>query len=1091
MRKFLLSFLAVAGIMFTALAQNKMIHGTVTDASGNPIVGAAVVVTGTGSGVTTNSDGRFAVSAPVRGTLDVSFLGYVTARVAINNQTNLNITLQEDNQALDEVIVVAFGTAKKGSFTGSAGVVKADDIAKSQNSNIAQTLAGTVPGVQLASSSGQPGSAPSILIRGLGSINSSRDPLWIIDGQPYYGDLSLINSADVESITVLKDAASTALYGSSGANGVIMVTTKRGKAGDAQITFDAKWGVNSRAVQKYNYISDPGKYYENYFGSLYDYYLNGENYTPGNAHSAALGDLESHLGYIVYDVPDGQFLIGTDGKLNPNATLGRKYVYTDNKGNKTEYWLQPDDWEKEAFRTTLRQEYNVSASAANDRGHFFTSLGYLNDQGIVQNSFMERLTGRLNAEYQLKKWIKVGANANFSHYKSQGVFESADQSSVSVANMFGVVTMVAPIYPIYVRDGEGNILYDNNGLMMYDYGDGNATGPGYKGLNRNAMSGSNAVGSNLLDIENATDGNAFTGNMFAEVTFLKDFNFRVSAGLNLDEYRGTNFTNRYYGSYADMNGMLEKSHGRLFSYNVQEILNYNKSINDVHHINVMVGHEYTKYTSYSLYGYKTNLFADNYLELNGAALEGSSGSGQSGYNKEGWFGRAEYNYDDRYVANVMYRRDGSSRFAKEHRWGNFWAVSAAWVMNRESWFNAEWVDMLKIKASYGLQGNDGIGNFLYTDRSSIVPAAGSVATLFSGKGNPDITWETNASFNTGVDFSFWRGRLTGTAEYFYRKTKDMLFSLPAPASIGYRSYYANIGDMHNQGLEIDLQGVAFQTKNFEWLINLNMTHYSNKIDRLPAELIEHDNGYQSGNYWMAEGKPLYSWYMREFAGVNNGDVTEYHGQKVQDGVALYWTDQKYEGDTLVPNVDENGNTIWTKTPIQGDATYRELGKTAIPDLTGGFGTTLRFYGIDVSLNFTYQIGGWAMDYGYYRSMGVSTSGTGAGYNIHSDMLMAWTPDNHTNIPRNRFGDQYSMSIDRALTDASYLNLQNINVGYTFPSKMMKKAGIQALRVYLSCENVCYWSKRQGFDPRQSFSGVTNDMLYSPIRTISGGLTLTF
>ena len=1080
MRKFLLSFLAVAGIMLSALAQNKMIHGTVTDASGNPIVGAAVVVTGTGTGVTTNPDGRFAVSAPANGTLDISFLGYVTQRVAINNQTNVKVTMHEDNQALDEVIVVAFGTAKKGSFTGSAGVVKSDDIAKSQNSNIASTLAGSVPGVMLASSSGQPGSAPSILIRGLGSINSSREPLWIVDGQPYYGDLSLINSADVESITVLKDAASTALYGSSGANGVIMVTTKRGNPGDAQITFDAKWGVNSRAVQKYDYISSPAQYYETYFGSLYDYYLNSKGETPTIAHQKSLADLESHLGYVVYDVPAGQYLIGTDGRINPNATLGRKYTYTDNKGNSTDYWLQPDDWEKEAFRTSLRQEYNFSASAANDRGHFFTSLGYLNDQGIVENSFMERLTARLNAEYQLKKWIKVGASASYSHYKSQGVYESADQSSVSVSNMFGVVTMVAPIYPIYVRDGQGNIMYDEYGLKMYDYGDGGAEGTGYKGLKRNAMMGSNAVGSNLLDIDSATDGNAFTGNMFAEVTFLKDFNFRVNAGLNLDEYRGTNYTNRYYGGYNDMNGMLEKSHGRLFSFNVQQILNYNKTIDEVHHINVMAGHEFTKYTSYSLYGYKTNLFADNYLELNGAALEGSSGSGQTGYNKEGWFGRAEYNYDDRYVANVMYRRDGSSRFAKANRWGNFWAVSAAWVMNRESWFNADWVDLLKIKASYGLQGNDGIGNYLYTDRSQIVPAGGNVATLFYAKGNPDITWETNASFNAGVDFSFWRGRLTGSVEYFYRKTKDMLFSLPAPVSVGYSSYYANIGDMHNQGIEIDLQGIAFQTKNFEWLINLNMTHYSNKIDRLPAELIEHDNGYQSGNYWMAEGKSMYNWYMREFAGVND------------EGMATYWTDKIYAADgSSVPSVDENGNTVWITTTETGKAAYRELGKSAIPDLTGGFGTTLRFYGFDVSVNFNYQIGGWAMDYGYYRSMGAVSSGQGAGYNMHSDMLMSWTPENRTNIPRNRFGDQYSMSADRALTSASYLNLQNINVGYTFPSKWMNKLGVSKLRVYMACENVCYWSKRHGFDPRQSFSGMTNDMLYSPIRTISGGVTLTF
>ncbi|MDE6858279.1 MAG: TonB-dependent receptor, partial [Alistipes sp.] len=363
--------------------------------------------------------------------------------------------------------------------------------------------------------------------------------------------------------------------------------------------------------------------------------------------------------------------------------------------------------------------------------------------------------------------------------------------------------------------------------------------------------------------------------------------------------------------------------------------------NDVHHLNVMVGHEFTKYTQSSLSGNKSNLFADDYLELSGAVIMGSTSSGELGYNKEGWFGRAEYNYDDRYVANFMYRRDGSSRFAKDHRWGNFWAVSAAWVINREKWFNAPWVDILKLKASYGTQGNDGIGSFMYTDRSTISVAGSDLAIQFYAKGNPDITWETNASTNVGVDFSFWKGRLAGSVEYYYRKTTDMLFSLPAPPSMGYSSYYANIGDMHNAGIELDLQGVLMRTKNFEWDMHLNLSHYKNTIDKLPSELIETNNGYQNGYYWMAEGKPLYSWYLKSSAGVDP-----------DTGEALYW---KQDTETKE----------WSTTTNYSNASYREIGKSAIPDVNGGFGTTLRFYGVDVSINFTYQIGGWAMDYGYY------------------------------------------------------------------------------------------------------------------------------
>ncbi|MDE5637216.1 MAG: TonB-dependent receptor [Alistipes sp.] len=1062
MRKILLSLIAVMGVLFSGLAQNRMVSGTVVDDSGNPIVGAAVVVDGTNNGVTTNVDGRFALSAPANGKLNISYLGYESKSVAVNNQTSINVTLNENIKAIDDVVVVAFGTTKKEAFTGSASVMKSDDIAKTQTSNITNALAGAVPGITLATSSGQPGSQPNVIIRGLGSISSSNEPLWVVDGQPYYGDLSLINPNDIESMTVLKDAASTSLYGSSGANGVIMVTTKRGKAGEATISFDAKWGVNSRAVQKYEYIDNPAAYYETLYGGIYDYYLNGYNDGRGLArhvaHGVAKHKLEQRSGYLVYDVPQGQYFIGTNGKINPNATLGRHYTGTDGK----EYLVTPDDWEDAAFKTSLRQEYNLSASAASDRGHFYASFGYLNDQGIVENSYMERLTARLKADYQVKKWLKIGASASYAHYNSQGVYEEASTSSTSTSNLFGIVTQVAPIYPLYVRDGQGNIMKDQYGFTAYDFG------TSFPGLRRPVMNDSNAVATNLLDIESKTDGNAFSGDAFAEFAFLKDFTFRFNAGMNLDEYRGTSLTNRYYGGYSDMNGIVYKSHGRLFSYNIQQLLNYTKTINDVHHLNVMVGHEFTKYTQSSLSGNKSNLFADDYLELSGAVIMGSTSSGELGYNKEGWFGRAEYNYDDRYVANFMYRRDGSSRFAKDHRWGNFWAVSAAWVINREKWFNAPWVDILKLKASYGTQGNDGIGSFMYTDRSTISVAGSDLAIQFYAKGNPDITWETNASTNVGVDFSFWKGRLAGSVEYYYRKTTDMLFSLPAPPSMGYSSYYANIGDMHNAGIELDLQGVLMRTKNFEWDMHLNLSHYKNTIDKLPSELIETNNGYQNGYYWMAEGKPLYSWYLKSSAGVDP-----------DTGEALYW---KQDTETKE----------WSTTTNYSNASYREIGKSAIPDVNGGFGTTLRFYGVDVSINFTYQIGGWAMDYGYYRTMS-SPSGASAGYNIHRDILKSWTPERpNSEIPRFRYQDLYTAGYtDRFLTDASYLNLQNINVGYTFPAKWMKKASIQSLRVYLACENVCYWSRRQGFGPRKSFNGVTNDKLYSPILTISGGFTITF
>lgn len=388
--------------------------------------------------------------------------------------------------------------------------------------------------------------------------------------------------------------------------------------------------------------------------------------------------------------------------------------------------------------------------------------------------------------------------------------------------------------------------------------------------------------------------------------------------------------------------------------------------------------------------------------------------------------------------------------------------------------NADWIDMLKLKASYGSQGNDGIGNFRYSHLYSLKSAGGEVSTLLYTRGNPNITWETNGNLNIGADFSFWRGRLSGSVDYFYRKTTDMLFSRPTAPSLGYASYIDNIGDMHNAGFEVSLDGVVLKTKNVNWSVRLNATHYKNTIDRLPPEKMV-EGGYQSGDYWMTEGKSLYSWYLRKYAGVN------------EQGEALYYK------KVMVPQ--EDGTSIWEgeweTTTTLGQADYQEIGKTSIPDLFGGFGTTINFYGFDLSLNFTYAIGGYAFDYGYYRSMGSPT--TGFGGNIHVDMLKSWTPENPTqDYPRMYYQDLYTAGYsDRFLTDASYLNLQNINLGYTFSQKWVKKLSLESLRVYLSCENVYYWSKRKGFDPRQSFSGDTNDTLYSPLRVISGGVTLRF
>ena len=1063
-RKIVLSLIAVFVFLAYATAQNRQISGTVSDANGHPVAGATVIVDGTSLGTTTNTAGEYTLSAPVNGTLVVTFVGFEPQQLPIAGKTRINVTMKEDAQAIDDVIVVAFGTAKKEAFTGSAAVIKSDEIAKVQTSNVATALVGRVAGVQTSSTSGDLGKTPSIRVRGFGSINAGKEPLWIVDGMPYEGDLNNLNTNDIESMTVLKDAASNALYGARGANGVIMVTTKKAKSGDAVVTIDAKWGVNSKALEEYDVITSPAQYYETHFKALYGYYA--QTNPAAKAYALASSGLTSNgtggLGYNVYTVPEGQALIGTNGKLNPNATLGRKIIY-----NGQEYWLTPDDWIDEAYQSAFRQEYNVNISGATERSSFYASLGYLDNTGIIKSSALERYTARLKADYQAKKWLKVGGNMSYAHFSNSNG-NSNEGSASSTANIFAFSAQMPPIYPVYIRDGSGRIMVDDNGYQMYDYGDkGNA------GLTRPLLPGANGLQTSWLNKKKA-EGNAFSGSGFVDISLYKGLKLTVNGSTNIDETRTTYLNNQYYGQFAEAGGTISKYHTRDIAYNLQQILNYNETFGK-HNVGLMVGHEYYQKKYYYLSGTKSKLFSYDNEELGGAVVDGAGAHSYiDDYNSEGYFMRAQYDYAGRYFVSGSYRRDASSRFHPDHRWGNFWSVGAAWLLNQENWFDAPWVNMLKLKASYGSQGNDNIGNYLYTDTYSIENNNGEIAVLFGQKGNPNITWETNTNLNIGTEFGFWNNRLSGSVDFFNRKTSDMLFAFSVPSSLGYSSYYANVGDMVNRGVEVELNADLIRTKNVLWSFNLNLTHVKNEVTYLAPEhkstTVEGYKGYIDGSYFVGEGLPLYTYYLRSYAGVDP-----------ETGASLWYKDVK--GD--------DGKITRTKTSDYTSAT-RYLHDSAIPSVYGGFSTSVSAYGVDFSISFNYQIGGKVYDSGYASFMS-SPYGTTVGTNYHKDILKAWTPENKgSDIPRLQYGDQYTTSVsDRFLTDASYLNISNINVGYTLPSKITQKFGVQKLRVYLACDNVVYWSRRQGLDPRYSFTGATNFSNYSPIRTISGGVTVQF
>ena len=1048
----------VAGLALStsmAFAQSQISGKVTASEDGSPVIGASIKVVGTNTGTVTDIDGNFTLNAPAGAKLEITYIGMQSKSVKAGK--NMKIVLDADNHSLDEVMVVAYGTAKKSSFTGSAAVLKSDEIAKISNSNAVSALTGKVSGVQINAATGQPGQESfNIRVRGISSINAGNAPLIVVDGSPYDGDMNSINPSDIASMTVLKDAASAALYGARGANGVVIITTKSGRDGSTSFTFDAKWGSNSKALPDYNIVKSPAKYYETWYAALNNYAQNKLGYSASEAYGWAnknmINSADYGLNYNVYSVPTGENLIGVNGKLNPNATLGNVINY-----NGKEYMLMPDDWRDASYQNGLRQEYTLTATANSTQGSFYGSANYLKNEGITMGSDYTRFTGRMKADYQIKSWLKVSGNMNYTHSDSN--YLGRDGDSADSGNMFAV-NSVAPIYPLYIRDGKGNIMFNQTTNMnSYDYGDGTVIG-----LMRPIYQQSNPISDIQLETNNV-EGNAFNAVGAAEIRFLKDFKFTSTNSTMVDEARQSNLSQPFFGQPAKSNGYVSKYHTRRWSYNFQQLLNWHHQFGE-HDVEAMVGHEYYRTRYYVLSGSKSNIFSIYNSELDAAIVDGSIGSYTTDYNTEGFFGRAQYNYSQKYFGSFSYRRDASSRFDPDNRWGNFWSFGAAWILSKEKWFESSWIDELKLKASYGEQGNDNIGDYLYTDRYSIGNSNGSISLKPSStKGNRKISWEKGGNLNVGTEFSLWKGRLTGSVEYFYRKTSDMLAFFSLPVSYGYSGYYDNVGDMRNSGVELELNGDIIRTKDFTWSANFNFTAYKNKITSMPEEkkaiTVDGVRGYAGGGYFYGEGQPIYTWYMAKYAGVDK-----------ETGEALYYKDTD-KGETTTTNASE--------------ATMHLCG-TALPDAYGGFGTSVSYKGFDFSMDFTYQLGGKIYDSSYASLMSISR-----GYSFHADLLDAWTPSNtSSDIPRIQYGDSYAAyTSDRFLVSGSYLSLQDVTLGYTLPRALCSKIGINKVRVYATGSNLWLWSKRQGLDPRQSITGATSNAYYSPIRTISGGITVTF
>ncbi|MCC8114686.1 MAG: TonB-dependent receptor [Bacteroidales bacterium] len=1087
MKKLFLLLVAVLTLGLCASAQTRTVTGVVLSAEDNePIIGASVLPYGETRGVSTNIDGEFSITVPASVTkLTFAYVGMHPLDLAIPANNKMTVHLESNSKVLDDVIVVAYGTTTKAAYTGSASVVKADQLEDALVSNVTNAFSGKMAGVQTLSSNGQPGTSSTVLIRGVGSINAGTSPLYVVNGMPYDGDIAAISATDIESITVLKDAASTALYGARGANGVILVTTKKGKSGQAKVSVDMRWGASSRAIPDYDKITDQRQFLETLYQCLnmtgrYFY-----GYDEASAHAYANNQIWSSLGgYQTWTIPAGQDAFGTDGKFNPNATPG--YVL----GN---YYLIGDDWTKESLINAFRQEYNVSITGGTDKLNYYVSGSYLEDPGIIKGSHFKRLSTRTSVDYQAKPWLKIGTNMGYIYTNS--AYPDDQTGGSSSGNVFYLAQTMGPVFPMYVRKADGSILYnDTYGKKVYDYGDGADYGLGRMGTSRPVMLLANPVGALEYNVNDyLTD--IFDGKWYATITPIDGLNVTGTMAFYVDNTRSHLLTNGVYGQFVSLGGQVTQEADRFRSIQGQVLASYSRTIADVNNFDVLVGYESQDYQTEYVYGSRTNLYNPTNWAINNAIDNRHNGGARSTLAHRGWLGRINYNYAGKYFLMASIRRDGSSRFAPDKRWGTFWSASAAWDINQENFMkDLTWISLLKFKASFGQNGNDNIGSSTYNAYADQYTVSGSDGVFSDAslayKGNPDLTWEKSNNFNTGFDFAFLNGDLQGSIEYYSRQTSDMLYNVPVPPSLGYSSIPMNIGSMRNNGWEIDLSYTVLNTRNITWDISANLTIPHNKVIKLAAELLDEDGYYWASTYrFLKEGESMYQLALPSYAGVNS------------EGYALYWAKKTVTddgGNPIIDSYDKNGDPIYkteeyrTVDWTEARTTNKKETGNLMPKGYGGFSTDFKAYGFDVSLSFAYQFGGKIIDYAYQSLMDPGSSSFGSAW--HKDILNAWTPTNtNTDVPRLYTSSDYAYAnamSDRWLISSNYLSLNNVTIGYTIPKKLIKRFGLTNLRVYGSAENVALWSKRKGLDPRQGFLSSNNDT-YSPIRSICGGLKVEF
>ena len=1095
MRRFLtlLVTLVVFGVG-SALGQVKQVTGVVTSADDKQsIPGVSVFVKEAPSvGASTDINGKYTLkNVPANAkTIVFRFVGYTSVELPIS--ATLDVALQSEAQKIDEVMVVAYGTAKKSAFTGSVAQINEKKLERKNVSEISKALAGEVAGVAIVNTSGQPGSNATIRIRGFGSVNASQSPLYIVDGVPFNGDISSISPSDIATTSVLKDATATAIYGARGANGVVLITTKKGDRNSSSIDVEVKTGWNMKLLPSYDVISNPEHFMELTWESMRNRTIAvGYDATP--AGSLKLSDPAAYAaGFKAY----------WDANYAAAGVNASKYIFDgDNKGINSVYnmWkadgdklidpttgkfikgierkYTPEDWEDNIFRTGKKVEASVKFSGGNEKTQYFSSFGINNDQGYYIGSDFSRLNARLNLNHKPKEWLKGGVNMAYSYMETNNPGQTS-----SANNGFYFVNNIPSIYPVFQHDDNGALVPDMLvGGNRYDYAFSSLGG-------RPFGDGINPAGAVRLD-KKRTFSHQISATSNLEATLAQGLTLSTTFGTQVLANDLSSLTNPYYGDAAGL-GRIYKEMNILSSYTWTQMLRYATKFDGGHNVNAFIAHEVTSEDNKYNNGQKDGLVEPGTLTWNNAVNMSSMNSYIVDYFIESYFGQVNYDYKEKYFVYGTIRRDGSSRFPN-NRWGNFGAVGAAWAISSEDFMKQfEFIRSMKLKASYGILGNQDIGNYPAYNNYAIENLEKKPAFVYNYKGNMDLTWEKSKMFNVGLEFSLGN-YIDGEVEYFRKNTDNLLFYKRVSPSIGFVKVPVNDGKLLNTGIEFNFTAHLVNTNDLRVDFRINGSHINNEMKRMP---IDEATGKEKivddqGAYAYTKGHSLYDFYVREYAGVEaQTGLPQWNRYYYMDGankVTISSMEEFLAGDK------KGSKVLVEKTFDYNNATKKYIGKSAIPALTGGFGFDVSYKNFTLATQFLYSLGGYSYDNMYAGLMSNNESG---GNNWSTDIEKRWQkPGDATSIPRltNDYDkDGYSVS-DRGIVKSNYLNLNNILLSYELPKNIVSKLSVKGASISVSGDNLWLTTKRKGYVPSTSVSGSNDSYRYSPLSTVSVGLKVQF